>query len=111
MQGAFAGEINVAVFIAQTDADVASPPSRVLVAQRKSLCVERVIGRSAWARLVGGLDTLGLAAEALDQLANGSGAEAESLGDGGSRLAEARPLLDDLANAEREGCRHGNPRK
>ena len=111
MQGPLAGEISLAVFIAQTHADVAGPPSRVLLAQCKSLGVERVFGRSAGARLVGGFDTLGLIAEALNQLSNGSGAEAEIVGDGRSGLAATDPLLNEFANGQREWRRHGNPRK
>ena len=112
MQGPLAGEIRLAVFIAQTHTDVAGPPSRVLLAQCKSLCVERMLlGRSPRTRLVGGFDTLGVAAEALNQLSNGSGAEAEIVGDGRSGLAATDPLSNEFANGQREWRRHGNPRK
>jgi hypothetical protein len=52
-----------------------------------------------------------MAAEALNQLPNGSGAEAQIAGDDRRSLAAIGPPQDELAKGEREWCRHGNPRK
>jgi hypothetical protein len=82
----------------------------MLLTQRQGHCVERVVGRTPGASLVGRLKAFGLVAEAVEQLPNRPGAEVQGAGDGSGGLAAARPPLDEEAKGQREWRWHGNPR-
>jgi len=63
--------------------------------------------RTARAGPVGGPQALGLVMEALEQLPDGPGAQAQGAGDGGRGLATACAALDQAAQGDRQWCRHG----
>jgi hypothetical protein len=112
LQGALAGQGLVRVgVVGQSDTDVAGAPGGVLLAQGQGLGVERVVGGTPGARPVGGFEALGLPAEGLEQLPDGAGAEAQGAGDGGGAVAAVGPPQDEAAQRQRQGGRHGNPRR
>jgi hypothetical protein len=112
LQGALAGQVRRFSALGQAYADVAGSPGRMLLAECHGRSVERVLlGRgAAGSRLVAGGETLGLAGEALQQLADRPRAKLQGAGDGCSGLAAARPLEDEAAQGQGEWRRHGNPR-
>jgi hypothetical protein len=98
LQGAFAGQRGRVGGGGQADADVASAPGRVLLPQRQGGGVEGVaVGGSSRAGSVGGLQALRRVAEALEQLADGAGAEVQGVGDSGGGLSALGAALDEAA--------------
>jgi hypothetical protein len=113
LQGAFAGQLVWRVRVGQPHAEVASPPTGVLLTQCHSQRVEGVawIGGLTGSGPVVGLEVVGLLPKASQQLAYGSWAKVERLRDGGGVVALAGSLQDKAAQGQREWCRHGDPRK
>jgi hypothetical protein len=110
MQGSLAWDLGRIRVLGEADADITSPPGRMLLPQRQRGGIERVLVRAPWARLVGGSEAFGILAKALQEIPNRPGAESEVAGDVLGCLTVKRPPLDGSANGERERRRHGNPR-
>ena len=104
LEGAFAGQQGRLDGAAQTHADISSPPGGMLLSQSQGLRVEgvAVIRRASGTRPIVGRQRIGMIAEALEQLANGAGAEMQLLGDGRSGVAGFCTTQNESTEGHRE---------
>jgi len=110
LQGAFAGYLAQSQ-ASESHADVTSSPTGMLLTHRHNPVVECLAAlATAGTGSIGGVDSLGLLAEATNQISHRSRAQMQGVGDGGHILMEPHPLKDGLANRQGNRGSHGDPR-
>jgi hypothetical protein len=96
----------------QADADVAGAPAGVLLTEGPGQVVGLVrVWAASGTGSVGGLEVVGLAAKALQEVAHGAFGQVQGVGNGGRVLPLLGVVKDETAEREGEWCWHENPRK
>jgi hypothetical protein len=98
LQGAFAGQRRRRIGGGQADADIASPPGGMLLAQRQGQFVDRLlVAGPSGTRSVGRAELVGLETETAQQATHRANGQVQRVGNSGRCLALLGSAKDELA--------------
>lgn len=111
LQGARAGQVEVGVAVVELDAQEAGSPQGVCLAEGQDQGESGMVltGASRAGPVVAG-QVVGLAAEALQEVADGARAQAQAIRQFGRGQALVGEGQEALADGEGDGVWHGSPR-